>query len=218
MRLKGFAPSSGFISLALLVIALLPMRVFASEPTDVLEPPSCRFSAEFEQNRAFPDGVNFISVGGQFYFDCHQGLVWSIKRPITTSQVFNLDGEMYLVGPDDLVTQLKNPVQRQVGSLMTSLLSGNTDALRRKFKFELKDGNLVLEPRRVMLSRAIRRIAVRHGATSFDRELLIEQTDEQRVSIRIQNVSVLDSKNDGYADCSILLGEQSDAECGVLFR
>ena len=218
MRLKCLAASSGFISLALLVIASLPLRVFASPPTEVLEPPSCRFSGEFEQNRAFPDGVNFINAGGQFYFDCNQGLVWSIKRPITSSQVFNLDGEMYLVDPYDLVTQLKNPVQRQVGSLLTSLLSGDTDELRRKFKFELDDGNFVLEPRSVMLSRAIRQISMRPGATSFDRDLVIEQIDDQRISIRIKKVSVFDSNDDGNADCSLSLGEQSDAACGVLFK
>lgn len=215
---KAGAPSHTRFVLVVLVFAC-SKALTTPNNQNLLDSPFCRFSADFSQQLAFPDGVNFIRASGQIYFDCTHGLVWSVEKPISSAQIYLLDGDMYGVDFAAKVSPLERAMQRRVGGVLSALLSGNQKQLNADFEFvnHLASG-IKLIPKQAALKRALRGISIEGGVDLLDRLIKIEQADDQVITIQTTNVTVVDEEQEVASSCIAVLGQSSEAACRLLLQ
>ena len=207
----------------LLLLCLLMLSALAansqadeSEGSALLEPADCRFSSRFSQERAFPDGVNYLKTSGKLYFDCAHGLIWAMEAPIASTQIFLASGDMYDLNFLGELRELENPIQRQVGSLLSALLAGDRQRLESDFAPQLSENTLELKPRSLLLKRALRSIVIRE--TEAERIVTIEQSDGQTLTVSIGALELYPEELDDYQSCSQALKTAGASSCDTLLK
>jgi hypothetical protein len=213
---KAGAPSSTRFMLMALVFVC--SQAWANPYNqNLLDSPSCRFAADFSQQRAFPDGINFIRASGQIYFDCRHGLIWSVEKPISSAQIFLLDGDMYDVDFTAKVSPIDGPIQRRIGSVLSALLSGNQKQLNADFRLDTDPASGIrLTPKQAVVKRALLGISIEGGDHPLDRLIKIVQADDQVITIETTNVTIGDEERGGASSCIALLGQSSNVACSLL--
>jgi hypothetical protein len=190
-------------------------RADASGESRLLEPAECRFSSRFSQERAFPDGMNYLKTSGKLYFDCEHGLIWTMEVPIASTQIFLASGAMYDLNFLDELREIENPIQRQVGSLLSALLRGDRRRLESDFALQVSENALELKPRSRLLKRALRSIVIRE--TEARRIVMIEQSDGQALTVSIGEIEIYPDLED-YQSCSQALKKAGALSCDTLLK
>lgn len=131
MRFAAFASLSVFA----LAEPTPPGRPLSDELSALL-PRDCHHTGMFTQTRRVEGLSRVLNSSGAFVFSCEHGLIWSTREPVSETLIYRHDNRHYQLLGDE-ITELRGPLHRELGAILTRLIGGDTAYIRQHFALEL---------------------------------------------------------------------------------
>lgn len=196
-----------------ILLGLLPLVAAAATETaekSPLVPDSCLQYAEFRQEKTLPGLAKPLISRGKIIINCNEGTLWRTQWPIQEAIIYRLDGKQWIIKSSGEKEEVKNAVQKRVGSMISRIMRGDQAFIDKYFQREEQGEFIRLLPVQKRLKKYIESIELKK--TPSDTQVLVKRVDGQNMRLNVSAVRHLSTLD--LATCQSLLEEQ--AGCDLL--
>lgn len=188
-----------------------PAAVTLPAASKSLTPQSCLQFAEFRQEKYLTGLPKPLVTRGKVVVDCERGTVWSTDKPIRETLVYQMDGKQWLIKSATDKQEIKNAVQKRVGTIISRIMRGDESFINKYFARETIENTTRLVPSQKRLKKYIHNIDLQPQDAGM--RVQVKRVDEQDMVLELSNMRPLTQLD--AASCATLL--QSTLGCDLIF-
>ena len=217
------------LKLISLSLILASHNIMANDATDIekrlladIFPTSCHFSGQFSQQKDIRGIPMPLRSGGNFFFSCDLGLVWSTTSPFEEALLYTDAITNFRADDKGNIELLSGVVRHSVSKIFLRLLKADTDYFADEFSVQLVGKNKVIEliPESGLMKKGIERIHIKqhendkHGMSL---NIRIKDMRGQMTQVNIEHITkyVIKGKKEAFDQCEKLYPKPLQW-CGVL--
>ncbi|MBL4851587.1 MAG: outer membrane lipoprotein carrier protein LolA [Gammaproteobacteria bacterium] len=127
-------------------------------------PQHCLLSGNFTQTRRLRTLPAPLVSSGQFFFSCHNGLIWQTESPINETLVYTQQEYYFQIKEEQSPQLLQSRLHDHLAKILLGLMSADKHYLQEQFTINNESNNkmsFILKPKDKQLKRGLKKIILR---------------------------------------------------------
>ncbi len=183
-------------------------------------PQHCLLSGSFTQTRKLHTLPAPLVSSGQFFFSCHNGLIWQTNSPINETLIYTQQTYHFQIKGQQLPQLLQSRLHDHLAKILLGLMSADKHYLQEQFVINSEPNDntsFILEPKNKQLKRALRKIIVRQQNKL--NTLKIFNINKETTQIEISNIQHVNGQDNSHVQsfCHDFAGK-IQLNCDILMQ